>query len=819
MGKKKRSKNQIKIDSGSAQTNQGLKSFSEFLSGPKAKWLFFAIYLIVTIFLFRDFLFSDKMLYGSDTIPDGIYTRKYYKDFHTEFGGIPRWNPFILGGLPFIDAMHGDTFYPAAWLKFFMPLTRALGYKLILHVFLAGIFMYIFLRTLKLRREAAFLGGFMYMLAPSFVSWLYGGHDAKMYVIALLPLAFSFLELGMNKPRFYFFAGLGAVMGLLILSSQIQMAYYAFWAIGLYFIFRLFVPHIDSRGGIAARIGFFVISITIALTLGAVQLVPSYKFSTSQSVRAGEERTGYEYATSFSMNGEEVAAMIVPSFSGAFDGRLDSEGQRNLYLYWGKNFFKINTEYHGIVPVLFALMALLVCRNRLRWFFLGLAGLSLIYAVGASTPIYRLFYVFVPGVKNFRAPSMIIFLFCFAVVVMASQFISSFLDTKTVLKRGDKRLIYTVGVVVVFAFIISVIGSTFFELWQSIFYKTITDNQLQIMNANVRFFTIDLWRVAVLISVTLLGTWMFLSKRISTAAIVVLIALVAAVDGLYMDRRFITVIDPMSYSDSAPDRTVYELQQKMAESRMPFRVLGLLGRKSPNYYAMFGIHTADGFHNNELQTYNLFKGGRSVENFTGLWIEGNRLNPEGLSQNNFLKVAGVKYIVLPTSKGETQLFENKYAFDRAFIVHDCVTVKNDAEAIEMLKDISFDPAQKVIITGNVTHSYKDSYQESVIESLTNTKKGVNIIADFRSPGFLVLTENWVPYWKAEIDGKPVTIYRAYGTFMCVECPEGNHEIHFTFRSSPYENGKKLTLASLIFIIVSLTVTGVSYKVKGKKKVV
>lgn len=64
MGKKKRSKSDSKIDSGIPQTNQGLKSFSEFLSGPKAKWLFFAMYLIMTIFLFRDFLFSDKMLYG-----------------------------------------------------------------------------------------------------------------------------------------------------------------------------------------------------------------------------------------------------------------------------------------------------------------------------------------------------------------------------------------------------------------------------------------------------------------------------------------------------------------------------------------------------------------------------------------------------------------------------------------------------------------------------------------------------------------------------------------------------------------------------------
>ena len=124
----------------------------------------------------------------------------------------------------------------------------------------------------------------------------------------------------------------------------------------------------------------------------------------------------------------------------------------------------------------------------------------------------------------------------------------------------------------------------------------------------------------------------------------------------------------------------------------------------------------------------------------------------------------------------------------------------------------------MIITGDITYSHIDSSRESVIESLTNTKKGINIIADFQSPGFLVLAENWVPYWKAYVDGKSVTIHRAYGTFMCVECPEGKHEINFTFQSPPYDIGKKLTFASLVFIIVSLMVTGVSYKVKGKKKI-
>ncbi len=810
-------KNKDRTDSKSLQSKRTSTVFSEFISGPNIKWLFFAVYLFVTIFLFRDFLFSDGMLYGSDTIPDGIYTRQYYKDYHDEFGGIPKWNPFILGGLPFIDAMHGDTFYPAAWLKFFIPLTRALGYKLIWHVFLAGIFMYIFLRILKLRNEAAFLGGLMYMLAPSFVSWIYGGHDAKMYVITLLPLAAAFLEMGMNNPRFYRFVCLGAVMGLLILTSHVQMAYYSYWAIGLFFLYRLFTSGDIGSKGITKRVVFFIIAVIIALTLGAVQLLPSYKYTTSQSVRTGEERSDYEYATSFSMHFEEAVGMIVSSFPGInfTDGRIDREG----VTYWGKNPFKLNTEYHGIVPIIFALMALIFLCSRSKWFFLGIAMLSLIYSLGAETPVYKLFYTLVPGVKNFRAPSMMIFIFFFAFVVLASKFISSLLDEKTSLRKEDRRLLYAVGVVLVIAVVVSVMGPNFFELWNSIFYRAMPDNKANAMIANVPYFTRDLWRVVILISVSIMGVWMFLSRKIGELAFIILIALVIFIDDSYVDKKFITVIDPKTYNGTVPDQTVWEIQSKITESRMPFRVLGLFSGKSANYYAMFRIQAADGMHNNELQSYELFKGGGYSQNFTSFWVERNNFVPEGLAKNNFLKVSGVKYLILPTSQGWTQLFENEYALDRAFIVHGCVAVDSDTAAVEMLKDSSFDPSQEVIITGKVAqpNADKESASESVVKSFAYTENGMNISADFRAHGFLVLAENYVPYWKAEVDGEPAVIHKAFGTFMAVECSEGNHQINFTFWSSPYNNGKKLTLSSLVFIIVSFAVSGISEIVRKKKK--
>src|SRR5690606_2882639 len=31
--------------------------------------------------------------------------------------GFPQWNPFLFGGMPYLDAMHGDIFYPTFLLR------------------------------------------------------------------------------------------------------------------------------------------------------------------------------------------------------------------------------------------------------------------------------------------------------------------------------------------------------------------------------------------------------------------------------------------------------------------------------------------------------------------------------------------------------------------------------------------------------------------------------------------------------------------------------------------------------------------------------
>ena len=85
----------------------------------------------------------------------------------------------------------GDSLYPlSAPLLLIMEPYRALGWKLVLHIFLAGMFMYGWIRTLGLSRASGIIAGLAFAMAPYMVSLVFNGQDGKIFVTALTPLAF-----------------------------------------------------------------------------------------------------------------------------------------------------------------------------------------------------------------------------------------------------------------------------------------------------------------------------------------------------------------------------------------------------------------------------------------------------------------------------------------------------------------------------------------------------------------------------------------------------------------------------------------------------
>ncbi|MBD3332265.1 hypothetical protein GF356_05400, partial [candidate division GN15 bacterium] len=207
----------------------------------------FVVIFLGLVVLFSDFLFSDDMLYGSDTIQAGVYFRSFLVDHVGAHGEVPRWNPYIFGGMPYIEAFHGDIFYPLSVLKFFGSIYRMLGMNLFLHIFLAGLFMYFCARQFKLEKIPALVAAVAYMYTGYLISLVAPGHDGKIYVTALFPLVILFLDRGFERRPMLNFSLLGLVIGVIILSPHPQMSYYMLWVVALYAAFKLIVLYADSR--------------------------------------------------------------------------------------------------------------------------------------------------------------------------------------------------------------------------------------------------------------------------------------------------------------------------------------------------------------------------------------------------------------------------------------------------------------------------------------------------------------------------------------------------------------------------------------------
>ena len=87
-------------------------------------------------------MLGGRFLLGDDQYVAGYSFRLYGAEMFRETGHIPQWNPYLFGGLPFIAAMHGDIFYPTAWLRWFLPVDTAMNLGFALHLVLAGFAMY-----------------------------------------------------------------------------------------------------------------------------------------------------------------------------------------------------------------------------------------------------------------------------------------------------------------------------------------------------------------------------------------------------------------------------------------------------------------------------------------------------------------------------------------------------------------------------------------------------------------------------------------------------------------------------------------------------
>ncbi len=94
---------------------------------------------------------------------------------------------------------------------------------------------------------------------------------------------------------------------------------------------------------------------------------------------------------------------------------------------------------------------------------------------------------------------------------------------------------------------------------------------------------------------------------------------------------------------------------------------------------------------------------------------------------------------------------------------------------------------------------KEAEQKNNIKIIKQTSDSLEIKTESSKERYLVLSYNYKPNWKAFIDSKETKIYRAYGGFMSVKIPAGDHVIEFKY--TPYDGYLGIIFSASVFFLI------------------
>ncbi len=738
---------------------------------------------------FLPVLFAGDILVSSDQMGAPGSWRWYFDALRG--GEIPLWNPYRLGGMPTFDAMFGDSAYPVfLLLGFVLPVTHIVTYNFLLHILIAGFSAYVLARRgFGVATWIAVALAVAYALNPHFIGYVYGGHTGKFHILSWLPLSVFFLLRVLGPAASWkHVLGLSATIALFASANHPQFTYYVLMGYFLIWLYFLLPPlrrlRFREMGSLAVR---FWVPILLGLGMLFAVLYPPLEYNSAFSVRGGEERTTYEHAISWSIHPEEAASLFVPEFGG-----LNRD-------YWGRNPFKINTEAPGTLVWFLALLGVFAFR-RSRWFWLwsSIGVLAIIFGLGGNTPLYRLFYEFIPGIKNFRAPSMMLFWLVTALLLMSAETVRRLLaEGRDALPQADRDKIFRRLRITGY----SVAGGlAFFAIFPGVAYAIwgVFVDEARIANIARQgmaeaAFTVGAFRVAALVAVLTWATTSFLLRARRPLAFGLVALAVAVADTYWVNRNFIQGYPPghgfasepaIDHIKSDPDR---------------FRVFGLPGAYERDFGGYHGFEAVDGWVDNEVAHYRQFRGNdyqRNPNFFIGL-----EQNQDGtVSGNVFLDLLNVKYLAFrPSNDQGLRLALNASHLPRAWFTPHWEAV-DAPDALRRLKESGFDPRRTTLVTapGAVTGGDRDADVSGVrVQETLRKYNRLAYMVETPVEGVFVLSEVWFPHWNVKVNGRSVELLRANHALRGVHLQPGTHEVTFVYRSPWIRTGLIVAFVSAL----------------------
>lgn len=688
---------------------------------------------------------SYGMAVKNNAMPDvitQIYPWKRVTIASWKHGEVPLWNPYSFSGTAHAGNYQSAVFSPSNLLFFLLPEVQAWSIMILLQPFLAGIFMYLFLRSMRVSREGSVIGSVAFMFCGFMTVWM--AYGTLGYAALYLPLSLFAVNRHMRGDRWG--ASLYAVsIGLSFLSGHFQISMYVLSFAVLYVLY----VYVSTKEKPRAAVLF---PATLAgVSLAAFQILPSLSAYVS-SVRSSLFIKGEIIPWSY------IVTLFAPDFYGNPVTRNDWFGH---YAEWA--------SFVGVAPLILASIALWHRRfDSVVRFFGGVALFCILLAF--PTPLNDLMYALHIPVFSTSSASRIIVLVSFSLAVLSGIGVDALVDLWK--KPGRRKGTPAAAVVVL------LVG---FWIWLKFMHPLPADKlAIAIRNSYIPTIMGIATCMVVFAGRALPKQW----KKIGAYMLVIL----TAADLLRYSSKWMP-FDPQEYV--YPQERVLSFVSSVAEKTYS-RVFGNIGAEAG---AAFGIPLIEGYDAVYQGRYGEFI--RAA--ITGELIEPERsvvqLSNDGVYAEEVLRLLGVQFLVHRISDGRFgwaypfwdfpgyhllwkddvyEVFENKNAYPRVFLASSYTVETEDKRILSTLFAKDFNRRDSLVLEEEPMIQPASGSGTAAITKYTPNQ--VSIAVATQVPTLLFLSDVYDAGWHAAVDGVHVPLYRADYDFRAVGVSQGIHTV-------------------------------------------
>ena len=759
-----------------------------------------AVLALLVILFFHQVALEGQTFVSPDTTQPAGFVRVGEHSLYQEHV-YPLWNPYVFLGMPsFASGAYNPLIYPPDWplavLQRVLPLPEMTW--LLLYYFLGGVFFFLLAREWGARPEGALLGALVFVMTPNMVAVGAHGHGSKMVGSAYLPLLLWLVARWMRRGGLHHLGWLALAGGFQMLRGHVQIAFYTWFAVGLYLLFEVAFGGGREEGELAAppltgrlaRAAGVMVAMALAFGIGGFYSLPLREYA-RYSIRGGsaDGGVGIDYATAWSMAPWELPTAVVPGWVGFGGGT-----------YWGgMPFTDYPNAYVGMITIVLAVAAFGL-RGTARLYAFALGVIALLISFGKYFPLYSVLYNALPLFNKFRVPVMIILLFHLAAALGLAWGWTTLIGGNQERKEDARlgRVMMIVAIVLGLGLLAGVLGQ---EGLRAGYVRFAQGHRPELppdaLEAAFRGFIGDLARVSFLGLLAVGAGVIALRRRMSAALCTVGVLVLLLIELWPVSNALMAPVigpKPPRTLDQGRDDVVEFLEK--AGPPGSFRILPLAELQN-NRFAGFRIASIGGYHAAKPRLYQDLADAQALQN--PYW----------------LGLLNVRYVVTPQPfeggqlpevyKGSQVIYSNPAALPRAMVLGAYRVAASPRAIVDSIAAGVTDPAHLTWLERDI------GAKLGPVDGATATisRYGLNDVAiDVETPGpaLLRLADLWYPDWVASVDGRPVEILKADYLLRAVAVPAGRHRVEFHFRSSAVRLGLMMSLGSLAMVL-ALLVTG------------